>query len=243
MKPLYESKYAFALLILTVLTVRAIPENIDPDNDNSQYAYGENVGWANFEPSHEPGAHVSSDKITGYVWAENIGWISLSCENTASCATVNYRVANDGAGNLSGYAWGENVGWISFSCENTGSCGTLDYGVTIDNQGNFDGWAYAQNIGWIHFQAAAPVPYKVKTAWVYCLCMGDMTADAWLSPGDVSGLVSTLLPYKTSYYWTLAPAGSCGDMTNDGWLSPADVSSLVSTLLPHKSNYYWVPCE
>ena len=25
-------------------------ENIDPYEDGSQYAYGENVGWVNFEP-------------------------------------------------------------------------------------------------------------------------------------------------------------------------------------------------
>ena len=29
----------------------AAAENIDPDNDGSQYAYAENVGWINAEPS------------------------------------------------------------------------------------------------------------------------------------------------------------------------------------------------
>ena len=233
MKRIRIIKLGIVCVLLAGLATLSYAENIDPDNDGSQYAYGENVGWANFEPSQGSGAHVGSDEVTGYVWAENIG----------RCATGSVGVANDGAGNLSGDAWGENVGWISFSCENTGSCGTVDYGVTIDSQGNFDGWAYGQNIGWIHFQSAAPVAYKVKTAWVYCPCMGDMTADGWLSPADVSGLVSELLPYKSSYYWTLSPAVSCGDITDDGWLSPADVSGLVSALLPYKSDYYWVPCE
>ena len=50
-------------------------ENIDPYNDGSQYAYGENVGWQNFEPNTGDGVQVASDKLTGYVWAENIGWI------------------------------------------------------------------------------------------------------------------------------------------------------------------------
>ena len=76
-----------------------------------------------------PGVAVGDFELTGYVWAENIGWVSLSCENTSSCGTVDYGVTNDGSGNLSGYAWGENVGWISFSCENTGSCSTVEYGV------------------------------------------------------------------------------------------------------------------
>ena len=137
-------------------------ENIDPDNDGSQYAYGANVGWLNFEPNQGPGVTVSTTRLTGYVWVPNIGWVSLSCSNTGSCGTVNYGVVNDGAGNLSGYGWSANAGWISFSCENTASCGSVDYGVTIDDNGVFDGWAYGQNIGWIHFQSTSPVPYRVK---------------------------------------------------------------------------------
>ncbi len=35
---------AAATLILTLATT-AFAENIDPDNDGSQYGYGENVGW------------------------------------------------------------------------------------------------------------------------------------------------------------------------------------------------------
>ena len=99
-------------------------ENIDPNNDDSQFAFGENVGWFNAEPSGNggPGVEVSDTELTGWLWAENVGWVSLSCVNTSSCATVNYGVTNDGAGNLSGFGWAENVGWISFSCENTASC-------------------------------------------------------------------------------------------------------------------------
>ena len=126
-------------------------ENIDPYEDGSQYAYGENAGWVNFEPNTGDGTQVASDKLTGWVWAENIGWISLTCENTTSCGTVNYGITNDGAGNLSGYAWAENVGWVSFSCDNTLGCGTVDYGVTIDEDGAFDGYAWSENIGWINF--------------------------------------------------------------------------------------------
>jgi hypothetical protein len=89
-----------------------LAENIDPHGDDSQYAYGENVGWFNAEPVGDggPGVAVNDTKLTGYIWAENIGWVSLSCENTGSCGTLNYGVTKDGNGNLSGYAWGENVG-------------------------------------------------------------------------------------------------------------------------------------
>ncbi len=67
-------------------------ENIDPNNDNSQFAYGENVDWLNFEPGGDGGvvAEVSDSGITGYVWAENFGWVSLSCLSTSNCGNVDY---------------------------------------------------------------------------------------------------------------------------------------------------------
>ncbi len=76
-----------------------------------------------------------------------------------------------------------------------------------------------------------------------CPCLGDMTGDGWISPTDLSDLISKLLPYKSSSYWVLASAGPCGDMNQDGWLSPTDISAIISTLIPYKTNYHWVPCE
>ena len=77
--------------------------------------------------------------------AENTGWVSLSCQNTATCGATSYGVTNDGEGTLAGYGWAENVGWISFSCANTASCGTAAYGVVIDPfSGDFSGNAWAE---------------------------------------------------------------------------------------------------
>jgi len=73
-------------------------------------------------------------------------------------------------------------------------------------------------------------------------CAGDMDGDGWLSPSDVSNIVSLLLPHASNYYWVPAPSGSCGDVNVDEWLSPEDVSAIVSMLLPHASAYYWMPC-
>ena len=33
------------------------------------------------------------------------------------------------------------------------------------------------------------------------ICNGDLTGDGWLSPADLSLLVTELLPYETAYYW------------------------------------------
>jgi len=75
-----------------------------------------------------------------------------------------------------------------------------------------------------------------------CPCNGDMDFDGWLSPSDVSNLVSMLLPYGSVHYWFETTLDDCGDLSGDGWLSPTDVSALVSMLLPKASNHYWLQC-
>jgi hypothetical protein len=154
----------------------ALAGNIDPDNDGSRYAWGENVGWINFEPSQGEGVTVTDSAVTGKAWGENVGWINLSPETDG--------VVNDGAGNLSGYAWGENVGWISFSCEDTGICSSRNYGVTINPAtGEFSGYAWGENIGWINF---APNGKPVKTSWRKCT---DNDGDGYAVEGGACGLV------------------------------------------------------
>jgi hypothetical protein len=159
---------AVALLLTGILAALAsgvFAETIDPDGDNSQWAWAENIGWINAEPGGEggPGVTVGPASLSGYMWGENLGWVSMNCSNTASCGTVNYGVTNS-AGALSGYAWAENAGWISFSCSNTGSCGTVNYGVTIHpTTGVFTGNAWGENVGWITFSDTSPVTYQVRT--------------------------------------------------------------------------------
>ena len=113
---------ALALCLASATVVSA--ENTDPANDGSQYAWGENVGWLNAEPSGDggPGVQVGDSELSGFMWGENIGWVSLSCVNTDSCATIDYGVVNDGKGNLSGFAWAENVGWINFRTSSGSDC-------------------------------------------------------------------------------------------------------------------------
>lgn len=165
------------LLLLGANT--ALAENIDPDNDGSQYAYGQNVGWLNFEPNvAEPnvGATVSEEKLTGFIWAENIGWINLDPNDD----DPNTGVSNDGSGQLSGLAWGENVGWINFNPEVSGD--PNHYGVTIDFDGNFDGYAWGENIGWINFNSADLFGYGVLACKVNYIDL-DNFADDWLQSG------------------------------------------------------------
>jgi uncharacterized repeat protein (TIGR01451 family) len=152
----------------TTEIVPASGENVDPSNLGEQYAYGENAGWVNLEPLGDggPGVEVASSGLSGWMWGENIGWCSLSCADTGSCAGVAYGVTNDGSGTLAGFAWCENAGWLSFSCANTASCASAAYGVTIDPAtGLFSGEAWFENLGWIRFGSSGAAPYAIVTAW------------------------------------------------------------------------------
>ena len=157
----------FVLLAILILMAGGVApaENINPNNDGSKYAWSENLGWLNAQPSGPggPGAQVSNAGLTGYMWSENAGWISLSCTNT-SCGTTSYGVTNDACGTLSGYAWSENAGWINFAPTTCG--GDQTCGVKIDpTTGIFSGRAWSENAGWITFSSAGPNPYQVATGW------------------------------------------------------------------------------
>lgn len=63
----------------------------------------------------------SEHNVSGWAWSENIGWISLNCENEYNgvlenhCDDSNYGVHINEDGLFSGYAWSENIHWISFA--------------------------------------------------------------------------------------------------------------------------------
>jgi len=164
------------IMNLAILCELVCAQNIDPYNDGSKYAYGENVGWFNFKPTQGTGVTAGNGKVSGYVWQENIGWINLS---PASYGGVTY----DSGWHLAGYAWGENVGWIKFNPAYGG-------GVYIDTAGNFNGWAWGENIGWIHFLSSSPMAYKVRVCVVGFDDLRNF-ANAWLangtSPADLNG--------------------------------------------------------
>ncbi len=55
--------------------------NIDPTD---KWAWGTNIGWINFNPTHGGGVTVYDDHLEGYVWAENVGWIRLGTHTGGS---------------------------------------------------------------------------------------------------------------------------------------------------------------
>ncbi len=97
------------------------------------------------------------DKMNGWAWSSNVGWISFNCTNTDSCGIVNYGVDVDSFGNLSGYAWSSHVGWINFT-----GVTYDDSDGSLDGDANFvaadfesDGW----DDGTLRMSASSPVAY------------------------------------------------------------------------------------
>lgn len=239
------AKLIVRVLVLVAVTgllaPRVAAENIDPANDNSQFAWAESTGWVNAELSGAggPGVQVGDFELTGWMWAENAGWVSLSCKNTSSCATASYGVRNDGHGVLSGYAWAENIGWINFAP------GTA--GVSIDaSTGDFSGRGWGENVGWITFASSGANPYKVKTSWTCSsppvptgspdVRLGKLGSDTELSWSSVDGTgydvpwgdVGTL---RTTQSFSTSVEGCLGN--NSTFTTAAHGST------PTSGNVYW----
>jgi len=174
------------VLLLPLLAYTAVyaAGNIDVTN---KWAWGTNVGWINFNPTHG-GVAVYDDHLEGYAWAENGGWIRLGAyegggsHTYANDAAANYGVNNDGSGNLSGYAWGAHIGWINFA--------PTHGGVWVDPvTGDFNGYAWGENVGWIHFQGDSPA-YKVSTTWRGALLAAYQN--------DIAAIITTHRPAAAS---------------------------------------------
>ena len=186
------------LVLLTILILLAgglaFAENINPGNDGSKYAWAENLGWINAQPSGPggPGVQVADSVLNGYAWSENAGWVTLSCTNDNSCGTTNYGVTNDGCGALAGFAWSENAGWINFSPSGAG--------VAINPKtGIFSGRAWSENAGWITFASAGPNPYQVATSWRRAVPAGSPGLTAGKTGGSNVLLSWTALSGATTY--------------------------------------------
>ncbi len=62
-------------LLAGTLAARAADAGTDPAHT---YAWGENVGWINFEQTHgQPAINPANGEFSGHAWGANIGWMSL----------------------------------------------------------------------------------------------------------------------------------------------------------------------
>jgi hypothetical protein len=170
----YSKYFLIILLILFNFILVWAATNIDVTN---RWVWNDLIGWIDFYVTNN--VNVNSQQLTGYA-SSSAGDISLDCATTRNgniCNTSNYKVINNGGGNLSGWAWNDNYGWISFcGGQNTSNCpGSTIYQVKIDPvTGDFSGYGWNDILGWISFCgkpgggggcASTTYSYKVNTSW------------------------------------------------------------------------------
>lgn len=133
------------LCLGTALTVAA-QSNFDPDHSLLNV---DSIGALQWSPAIELAASINQYYASGYIYAANIGWISLGA---APLDKLQYRnnsaedfgVNVNSSGALRGYAYGANVGWINF--EPVGNP-RVDW-----ISGRLAGRVWSPNLGWINLE-------------------------------------------------------------------------------------------
>ncbi len=201
---LLATSYLLLAGIAVAADVPGVTNNIAPANID-HHAWNDVVGWIDFGPGGGE-VEVTDTQLKGYADILQAGFLALDCATVPGdldiCATSDFKVSNDGSGNLSGWAWNDNLGWVSFSGTTVGGSA---YGVVINGStGDFSGWAWNDVVGWISFNCnnvfignQCPLAgsddgrYKVKTSWTsgpdISPPTGGPTSPTGIGPGGGGG--------------------------------------------------------
>lgn len=178
-----HSSRLFAVTAAATISLPAMAQVTAHVSASHKFAWSENVGYLNFfDADSTPGAtgvRVQGNFLSGNIWAENVGWISVGngsgpyLNTTGASFGVNYNTVT---GALSGLAWAENVGWINFA---GGAMATpaKPARIEIGAGGNrLRGFAWGENIGWINFDDA--------NVYVGLRCPADLDDDGLVDLND-----------------------------------------------------------
>ena len=183
-----------------------------------RYAWNDVIGWIDFYQTGN--VNATPTQLSGYA-TSSVGYIALDCATSPNgdiCATSNFRVSNDGSGNLTGWAWNDAIGWISFDSATATS--SYVYQVTISPlTGYFSGWAWNDIVGWISFNCndinncdTAP-NHKVKTAWRAEMASGTLISSIFDTQATNGVAINTIIwqgnqPSGTSVKFQIASGNS-----------------------------------
>ncbi|MFH1430380.1 MAG: hypothetical protein ABIG71_02535 [Candidatus Uhrbacteria bacterium] len=180
-------------------------------------------------------AHAESAAVTGWAWAGEAGWISMSSTNClalnaelnpdpCTLGGVSYGVSINDLGYLTGYAWSRNIGWICFgsTCSGTSPSGIASTARLNAITQGITGWAKALALGsdgWISLSCEntdsclSDVAYR--TSWDPAF--GSITGDMWNGPGSVDGHAIGWITWDASYGGTRTewdPVPLCSEVGN-----------------------------
>ena len=185
---------------------------------SQHWAWNDEIGWIDFNPSGSGNVNVLSAQLTGYA-SSSAGSISLDCGTAPNgsggtqniCGTSSYKVNNDDTGSLSGWAWNDEIGWISFywgnshanpAASTTALCQSYSgyCGVQIVG-GAFTGWAWNDDVGWISFNCSntgsCSIPYDIVTTWTAQGRTGTLDSQTF-DTGVASGAQVNSITWKGS---------------------------------------------
>ena len=143
----------------------------------------------------------AGQNVQGWIWSENIGWISL---NSSNCDPDNDGQSNGATG-----------------CPSTGSA-VPNYGVSIyrpsnwsdAEAGKFSGWAWSENIGWVTFDRATAgnpptAPFLNATNTIMAALDDDSNA--------VRGWARAVSACKDNYWNGSACTSTSAGSASGGW--------------------------
>lgn len=154
-------------------------------------------------------------RLEGWVWNDNLGWISLYCNGGTnlggSCGGIDYQVNVTATGGtppdfatvrLTGYAWGDNVGWIQFNDTPVNfhqvapTASGVNRGLVTTANGAATAYAWADSVGWFNLTG-------IKLFWnnttepadIEVCSSPDLDADADCDCNLVNCALSADIPY------------------------------------------------
>jgi hypothetical protein len=221
-RSIIRNSLAIIVIALSGALVSYAATNIDTQGVGEKWGWNNVFGWVDMAITNT--VNVSSSTVAGYA-SSSIGDIMFDCASTRAgntCATANFKTANDGTGLLSGWAWNDLIGWISMS----GTTGDGQaYQVHIDPAGDninsyFNGWAWSDVVGWITFNCndygaafcSATSTYKTQTS-AGASPMDAEFVSSIFDIGTTTGLLNTITwhgsqPSGTSVKFQIATATS-----------------------------------
>jgi hypothetical protein len=183
----------------------------------------------------------SEHNVSGWAWAENIGWISFNCNslvdtNNDGIVDQPLKVCDDGSNKnkLCNPGNPERVDCLGANCRD--ACEVVNYGVNIDSSGNLSGYAWSENIGWIDFNPPGPYPtnpnYSAKvdlntkelSGWARALAGGTPEAGDWDGWIKLRGWTTEAVP--TEYGVSLNP----DSREFEGWAAGWDDSTSTAVV-------------
>lgn len=181
------------------------------------FAWNDNIGWIDFYSTNN--VNVTASQLNSYA-SSSVGSVALDCATSPNgniCGTSNFKVANDGSGNLSGWAYNDAIGWISFDSATASS--SYFYQVTVSpSTGDFSGWAWNDVAGWISFNclndsSCGTSDYKVKTSWTASQLEASLTSSIFDTNATSGVALNTIMwqgsqPSGTNVKFQIASSNS-----------------------------------